>query len=239
MGEEIQIFCKHPMEQSKRRIQQKEVSATLFKVWLVDDNTQFTSILCESFKHFSTVCCTHIFDTGTHLLEYLETEPELPDVVLLDINMPGISGIETLAQLRLLAPQVRVLMLTVNVQDSNIQQALNLGAVGYLLKSSSIEEIVHGIETAMKGGMPLDPFVVPRVLALLSGETQKVSEVALTSREQEIVRLLTHGLSTQKIAEELFLSEHTVRTHIKKIFQKLDVHTRQQLVAKALREKII
>ncbi|MBP8976056.1 MAG: response regulator transcription factor [Bacteroidetes bacterium] len=208
-------------------------------VWLVDDNTQFTSILCESLKNHSSIECAKIFCSGTSLLEYLETDPPLPNVILLDINMPGISGIETLSQIKILAPEIHVLMLTVNVQDESIRRALEIGASGYLLKSSSLEELVHNIHAAMKGGIPIDPFVIPRVFALYSQTQSSTVTNNLTDREQEILQLLSDGLLTQQIADELCLSVYTVQTHIKKIFKKMDVHTRQQLVAKALREKII
>ncbi len=227
------------MENKKRQIPKDEKQQKTITIWLVDDNIQFTTILQESFKSHPGFCCSRIFQSGNEVLNYLENDVEPPNVILLDINMPGISGIETLAQLKLITPETHVLMLTVNLQDENIQHALELGASGYLLKSSSVDEIVHSIDVALKGGIPLDPFVVPRVLALLNNQDCNKQQTVLTEREREIVQLIANGLSTQQIAEKLFLSEHTVRTHIKKIFQKLDVHTRHHLVSKAIREKII
>lgn len=209
-------------------------------VWLVDDNPQFTAILCEFFKNHSDIACTNIFSNGTAVVEHLESTTTPPDVILLDINMPGISGIETLAQVKLLAPEVRVLMLTVNSQDSTIQDAIELGASGYLLKSSSFEEIVFAIQATMKGGVPLDPLIIPKVLAALPLNTTSTSPPTnLSQREVEIIRHIVNGCSTQQIADLLYISEHTVRTHIKNIFKKLGTHTRQQLVAKVLRERIV
>ncbi|MCX7983924.1 MAG: response regulator transcription factor [Bacteroidetes bacterium] len=208
-------------------------------IWLVDDNPRFTTVLSEFFTKHSDIACTKVFSEGRSLLEYLESQSTEPDIILLDINMPGISGIETLAQIKLVAPEVRVVMLTVNSQDSAIQEALELGASGYLLKSSSFEELVSGIHATMKGGMPLDPLIVPKVLSILPLTQPSLATYALSEREREIIQHVVNGNSTQQIAEQLFISEHTVRTHIKNIFKKLGTHTREQLVAKVLRERIV
>jgi DNA-binding NarL/FixJ family response regulator len=208
-------------------------------VWLVDDNIQFTHILNETLKDFPVIQCTKIYTTGDALLASFSEESEFPDIILLDINMPGSSGIETLAQIRLVAPSIRVLMLTVNSEDSNIQRAVQLGAAGYLLKTASIEDIVHALQSTMQGGMPIDPFIARKVFSLFSLDVSNIEKYSLTNKEKEIIRLIIKGWTTDKIAEELHLSPNTVHSHLKKVFLKLDVHTRHALVAKALQERLI
>jgi DNA-binding NarL/FixJ family response regulator len=130
-------------------------------------------------------------------------------------------------------------MLTVNSEDSNIQRAVQLGAAGYLLKTASIEDIVHALQSTMQGGMPIDPFIARKVFSLFSLDVSNIEKYSLTNKEKEIIRLIIKGWTTDKIAEELHLSPNTVHSHLKKVFLKLDVHTRHALVAKALQERLI
>ena len=208
-------------------------------VWLVDDNTQFTHILNETLNDFPVVRCTKTYTNGDTMLQSFVEEAEFPDIILLDINMPGSSGIETLAQIRLLAPSIRVLMLTVSLEDSNIQRAIQLGAAGYLLKTASVEEIVNALQATMQGGMPIDPFIARKVFSLFSLDVSNVEKYSLTNKEKEVIRFIIKGWTTDKVAEELHLSPNTVHSHLKKVFLKLDVHTRHELVAKALQERLI
>ncbi len=208
-------------------------------VWLVDDNVPFTHILNETLNDFPAIQCTKTYTNGDAMLQSFSEESEYPDIILLDINMPGSSGIETLAHIRLIAPSIRVLMLTVSSEDSNIQRAVQLGAAGYLLKTASIEAIVHALQSAMQGGMPIDPFIARKVFSLFSLDVSNIEKYALTNKEKEVIRLIVKGWTTEKVAGELRLSPNTVHSHLKKVFLKLDVHTRHQLVAKALQERLI
>ncbi|MFZ1978411.1 MAG: response regulator transcription factor [Bacteroidota bacterium] len=207
-------------------------------VWLVDDNTQFTHILNETLSDFPVIQCTKTYANGDTMLQSFVEESDFPDIILLDINMPGSSGIETLAQIRILAPSIRVLMLTVSLEDSNIQQAIQLGAAGYLLKTASVEEIVHALQSTMQGGMPIDPFIARKVFSLFSLDVSNVEKYSLTNKEKEVIRFIIKGWTTDKVAKELHLSPNTVHSHLKKVFLKLDVHTRHELVAKALQERL-
>jgi two-component system NarL family response regulator len=227
------------MKKTKEKTARSSKADPPISVWLVDDNRDFTNILNETLTDFPSIQCTRTFKSGNELLESFDEESDFPDIILMDVNMPGVGGIETLAQIRLLAPGTRVLMLTVNSEDANIQRAVQLGAGGYLLKTSSIEEIVCALQSAVRGGMPIDPFVARKVFSIFSMDTSNAEKYLLTEKEKEVLRLIIKGWTTEKTAGELHLSPNTVHSHIKKVFLKLDVHTRHELVAKALQERLI
>ena len=224
---------------SDTALKASSMGTNAISVWLVDDNQQFSYILNESLGNHPSIRCTKIFESGDKLLSYLENPQDLPDIILLDINMPGTSGIEVLAQMQIIAPELRIIMLTVNFEDDNIRRAIQLGAAGYLLKTASVDEIEQAVVAAMQGGKPIDSFVVKKIFSLFALDGKQNGSYDLTQKEKEILQLIAKGISTQQTAEQLYISPSTVHTHLKKIFKKLDVHSRHELVAKALQERLL
>jgi DNA-binding NarL/FixJ family response regulator len=167
-----------------------------------------------------------------------EIDNILPDVFLMDISMPGISGIECTAKIKNLYPAANIVMLTVYEDDSQIFDSLRAGASGYILKRAPLEEIISAIKDVNSGGAPMSPSIAKRVLNFFNESGKKVVEYNLTSREKEILQELINGLSYKKIAETLFISLDTVRSHIKNIYQKLHVGSKSEAVAKALKDKL-
>jgi len=208
-------------------------------VWLVDDNGQFLWILKESLKNHPRIRCETTFNSGDKLLEYLEHPGDLPDVILLDINMPGTSGIEVLTHLQMIAPEIRVIMLTVNEEDESIRRAVHLGAAGYLLKTASVDEIERAVLSAMQGGKPIDPMIATKIFKLFSLQPQMNNAYHLTEKEKELIQIMTTGATTEQAADRLHLSPNTIHAHLKNIFKKLDVHSRYELVAKAIHEQLV
>lgn len=162
----------------------------------------------------------------------------LPNVFLMDISMPGMSGIECTAKIKSLYPAANIVMLTVYEDDSQIFDSLRAGASGYILKRAPLEEIISAIKDVNSGGAPMSPSIAKRVLNFFNESGKKAVEYNLTSREKEILQELINGLSYKKIAETLFISIDTVRSHIKNIYQKLHVGSKSEAVAKALKDRL-
>jgi DNA-binding NarL/FixJ family response regulator len=158
-----------------------------------------------------------------------------PDVMLMDIDMPGRSGTDAIIEIKQRLPQVEIIMFTVFDQDDKIFTAIKNGASGYLLKKSASAEILDSIRQVSKGGSPMTPSVARRVLDYFKS-APKESSYNLTDRETEIVRSLVDGDSYKMIATRYSISPNTVRNHLRNIYEKLQVHSKSEVVARALKE---
>lgn len=164
-----------------------------------------------------------------------------PDVVLMDIDMPGRSGIDATPVAKALRPETQVLMLTVFEEEDKIFQAIRNGASGYLLKRTSPTEIIAAIHDVHRGGSPMTSSIARRVLHFFQQEqpVTKTKDYDLSPRENDILKSLVKGYSYKLIAEEHFISIDTVRSHIRHIYEKLQVNSKTEAVLKALKEKIV
>jgi DNA-binding NarL/FixJ family response regulator len=162
------------------------------------------------------------------------------DIILLDINLPKLSGIEAIPLFKEKFPDQKIIMLTIQEDEDSILSAIRAGADGYILKKTSPHKILEAIQQVYEGGAALTPMVAKQVLALFKPVKTVVEPSALlTPREKEIITRITLGMSTAVIAETLFISPQTVRNHVKNIYEKLQVHSKAHAVAKALKEKIV
>ncbi len=164
-----------------------------------------------------------------------------PDVVLMDIDMPEINGIEGVKMIKAVRPDTQIIMLTVFDDDEKIFESIKAGADGYLLKKSISVELINAIYNASVGGASISPGVATKVLNAfrLKSSQQKRETFSLSKREQEVLELLTKGYSYKKIAADLFVSIDTIGSHIKNIYSKLHVNSAPEAVAKALKYKIV
>lgn len=158
-----------------------------------------------------------------------------PDVLLLDLLMPGKEGVQVIEELTRTAPGVRILVLTSFVDDEHLFPALRAGAYGYLLKESAPAELIQGIRDVAAGKSPLDPVIARRVLQELAQPSAPPAAEALTDRETDVLGLVAQGLSNKAIAAELHLSERTVRSHVSNILAKLHLSSRTEAALHALR----
>lgn len=212
-------------------------------VWTVEDNALFRATLAELIDRHPRLTCTCALSTCEELIDRLTHAPP-PDVVLLDIGLPGARGVDGIAPIRARASQTRIIMLTVHDDDESVFDALRAGADGYLLKNARGAEITDAIESAMLGGAPINAFIARKILLTTFGSTTPTSPVeshpkddsVLSAREQQILQELVRGRSLKEIAFLLRISRHTVDTHVRSIYAKLEVNSRGGAVAKAIRQ---
>lgn len=213
------------------------------KLAIVDDNSFLIHAIREKLSFFEDIIIKHTALNGTELLAKLE-ESHHVDIVLMDIEMPILNGIETTQIVKQKYPQVKIIMLTAFDNDENIFNAIKAGADGYLLKEIKPNDLYNGIKDTLNGGAAMNPSIALKTLKLLrnpgSIENEKDKEdISLSKREVEVLEQLSAGLSYTLIAENLFLSPSTVRKHIENIYQKLQVHSKIEAVQKAKRHNII
>jgi DNA-binding NarL/FixJ family response regulator len=184
------------------------------------------------------MCCPHVFSSCEEFLATLEREP-VPDVVLLDIGLPGMNGIRGIREIKARIPSTQVIMLTVYDDHEKIFDAICAGASGYLLKTADHEAIIGAIKEVLGGGAPMSSRVARLVLdKFAQHSSHPTHNYGLSARERETLELMTQGLIKKEIADRLGLSYHTVDNHLRSIYTKLSVNTRGGAVAKALNEHL-
>ena len=215
--------------------------ASDIRVWLVEDNNAYRKALSRALSRSSQICCDRECRSAEEMVSALQTVIA-PDVILLDVQLPGNDGISSLPAIRSLAPDCKVMVLTAFDDSEKIYNAICAGASGYLLKSSGAAEIVRAIDEVLGGGAPMTPSVAVHVLeqfSQLQSPSKSSVDYRLTDREIEILRLMADGLIKKEIADQLDISLHTVNSHIRSIYDKLHVKTNTAAVAKAIREDIV
>ena len=205
------------------------------RVSIVEDNRGTRESLAELLSRSPALQCVGAHPDGEQALERIPAEQ--PDVVLMDINLPGMSGIECVGRLKERLPKLQVLMLTTYEESDLIFDSLRKGASGYLLKNMPAAEVLQAVEQVHAGGAPMSMQVARKVVSHFQQIKQPASEVEkLTKREQEILALLAQGYLYKEIADQLAISTNTVRAHLHTIYEKLHVQSRTQAVVKVLRQ---
>lgn len=177
------------------------------------------------------------YESAEELLDSFEETK--PDVVLMDIELPGISGIEATAKLKADHPNVQIVILSVFEDDENVFQAICSGACGYISKPVMPNRVLDIVEQAFAGSSPMSPHIARKVLEMFKKHLPPPkADYNLTPREIEVLDMLIQGFDNKMIAEKMFLSTYTIRAHIRNIYDKLHVHSKSQAVAKALKERI-
>jgi DNA-binding NarL/FixJ family response regulator len=217
---------------------QTNLSQNRIDVWVVEDNEEYRRVLAEVIDNAGDMICSQAFANCEDAVAALEAEAP-PQVLLMDIGLPGMSGIEGVPLVKAISPATAIIMLTVYEDDDKVFQSICAGALGYVLKKATAERIIESIREANEGGAPMSAAIARRVLEMFAKTAAPPGQYGLTVREKDILQHVVDGLSPKMIAGALHLSLHTVTTHIKNIFAKLHVHSRSEAVAKALRERLI
>jgi len=205
-------------------------------VALVEDSAPLRRNLERMLRRARGVRCICACGSAEEALEQIPRHK--PDVVLMDINLPGASGIECTARLKLQLPAMQVIMLTVYEDTASIFSALKAGACGYLLKRSSPGEILEALTTVQTGGAPMTSEIARKIVMTFQSPASGTAATAtLSAREQEILELLSQGKVSKEIADQLAISYHTVRVHLKHIYEKLHVRSHAEALLKFMADK--
>lgn len=207
-------------------------------VGIVEDNKKIRDLIQRYLDMQDELKCPVAVDTVEEMLEYLE-EHGHPDVILMDIQLPGMSGIKGIGLIKEKYPEIDIIMLTVYHDSHKIFNALRAGASGYLLKHTSLPEIKESILKLIDGGAPMSPQIARKVINHFQENAPKKNpESDLTPREHDIVNGLVDGLSYKMIADRYDISIDTVRAHIRNIYKKLHVNSKAEVIAKSLKGEI-
>jgi DNA-binding NarL/FixJ family response regulator len=211
-------------------------------VWLVEDNAEFRKSVARALNRMPSLKCAAAFSRGDLAIEEARSAHRRsphPDVLLLDLGLPGVSGFDVIEQFHSLSPSTRVLVLTVFEDEQKIFRAVCLGAAGYLLKSAALGDIARAIQEVHAGGAPMTPRVARKVLERFAQTNAPASDVSLSPRERQILELMVEGCVNKEIADRLSVSIHTVDFHLRSIYAKLEVNNRSEAVAKALKQRLV
>ena len=207
------------------------------QVGIIEDNKKIRQLMQRYLDMQEDMSCLVATESVEEMLDYLTNYPH-PNVLLMDIQLPGMSGIEGMKIIQQKYPDIEIIMLTVYHDSHKIFDSLKAGASGYLLKHTSLPEIKNAIELLMQGGAPMSPQIARKVITHFNDRGQKQQESNLTNREQDIVNGLVDGLSYKLIADRLDISIDTVRAHIRNIYKKLHVNSKAEVIAKSLRGEL-
>ncbi|MBK8701266.1 MAG: response regulator transcription factor [Saprospiraceae bacterium] len=208
----------------------------MIKVAIYEDNDGLREALGTAIEAAKDISLVGSYGHCVTVLD--NTQKDKPDVVIMDIDMPGKSGIEGVRDLKKHFPATEIIMNTVFDDDDRIYQAITAGATGYMLKRNGLQELIAGIHEVMKGGAPMSPTIARKVMkAAANGDKGTSQNLGLSPRELEIIQLLAKGNSYKMVAQDLNLSIDTIRSHIKKTYEKLHVHSVTEAIHKVLIEK--
>jgi len=211
----------------------------MIKVVIFEDNRSLREGLAALIGGTTGFECAGAFPNCNNLLKNISAAK--PDVVLMDIELPGINGIEAVRMIRQEFPQMKILMETIFDDDEKIFSSICAGAEGYILKPSSPAEILEAIREIHAGGGPMTPSIANRVLKMVKDRPQEINKETfnLSAREKEILNCLVKGMSYKMVADTCFISIDTVNVHVKNIYKKLEVHSKSEAVVKAIKGKIV
>lgn len=224
-------------------LQGQHVEAESIRVLLVDDHVLFRRGVAMVLEQEPDITIVGEADCGTTAVA--QATELLPDIVLMDVRMPRRTGLDACTAIKSVAPDARIVMLTVSDEEADLFEAVRAGAMGYLLKEISIEALASSIRSVHAGQSLISPSIAARLLTEFvsmvkkDDESNQIATPRLTDREMEVLRLMARGLNNRDIAKDLFISENTVKNHVRNILEKFQLHSRMEAVVYAVREKLL
>lgn len=212
-------------------------SRSVIDVWTIEDTEGYRNAIVRALNSIEGVRCSQSFSCCEDAIETLKAVTG-PRVMFLDINLPGMTGLDAIRQIKQLSPRTDIIMLTVINDHASIMQAVCAGASGYLLKTASMEQIKDAIQQVVSGGAPMTPQIARSVLRLFVRYAPTKSDYGLSNQERRVLELLVEGKAKKEIAAAMDLSYHTVDNYVRGIYRKLHVHSSSAAVAKAVRERL-
>lgn len=209
----------------------------LIRVSIVEDDDEIRNGLCWLLNHSEGFACIGTCRSCAEIMKGMEENT--PDVILMDIGLPGRSGIECAQSIKEQFPRVEILMVTVYSDEEKVFQSIRNGAVGYILKNTLPDKLLEAVREAYRGGAPMSPEIARKVIGYFRGSDGPALTASLSEREIEVLQCLIDGHSYKSIADKLFISVHTVRFHLHNIYEKLHVRSRAELVAKTVKNKLV
>ena len=207
-------------------------------VWVVEEDASLRETVVRWIGQHTQVQCSLATDSIKEALAALEPDAA-PHVVLMDLELSGVGGIEGIRRIKGISPRSHVVVLTTHKDDKHVFEAICAGACGYLLKPTSGKRIIDAISLALTGGAPINPVIARKLLRMFRHHVRPRADYGLTDREQEVLQLLVEEHTQKEIAKKLFVSPHTVDTHLRNIYAKLEVHSRTGAIVKALRDRLL
>jgi len=220
------------MKSEQKKIERKSSDQMPITICIVEDDAGFRNGLLRLFARTPDLHCLNSYPSAEAALQAI---PEMaPNVVLMDLNLPGMNGVDCVRKLKSLLPRVQIIMLTVYEDPDQIYNALSAGATGYLLKQAPPAELLDAIRDVHNGGAPMSSQIARKVVQSFQGISTNDEAEGLSAREREVLDYLVQGFLIKEIGEKLGIGFDTVRTYIRRIYEKLHVHSRAQAVAKFL-----
>ncbi len=216
------------------------MSTEPLSVWLIEDHQNYRDIVAAALRARSEIKTLLDFKNAESALKRLKRMPSsMPDVILLDLGLPGISGLEAIPLFKQYLPETDIIVLTAFDNKPKVFEAIAAGVSGYLLKSSTPNEITKAVMEVRNGGSPLTPQIARHVITAFSATRTKKLATDLTPREKEILAYLADGLAKKQVADKLNISPHTVDYHVRKIYGKLHVNNLSGAITKAVKDGLV
>ena len=208
-------------------------------IWILEDHQAFAKQIRRLLDGEDDMVCPYHFTHPDNLMDKFRETAERPDVLLLDLGLPGRDGLEVLAEVHKILPELKVVILSSFDDREKVYRAICNGASGYLLKTADPDEILSGIRDVLHGAAPLSGAIAKMILQGFSKLGPVEETEPLTSREEEVLRAMVQGFIKKEIADQLSISQHTVDMHLRSVYRKLHVRTQTEAVSKALRKGLI
>ncbi len=211
----------------------------MINIWVIEDNKSYRESLTLLLNELDGFKCANSFETAEEAIETFKKTESKPSLILCDIDLPGMNGIKGVNEFKKINESVLILMLTVHDEEDIVFNAICAGADGYLLKSTTEQNLSNSIKEVLQGGAPINPRIAHKILKQFAKLNTSKKDYNLTTREKEVLQHIVDGYTKKEVASKIYVSYHTIDFHLRNIYIKLQVHSKSEAVAKALKERLL